>query len=1027
MSYTDLILEDSPVSVWSLNETSGTSVQNDKFLLGNSYNGTYLGASGANVKRIKVPLVYGGGQCIKLIENNVACLRIPSLDKMSSANRQYTSTLEFWLKITNSTTSEITIVKKPNSSTGLYVKDNYLIFKLGDQNTVSTSLPIDNFNKPLHVAISYNPKGISLFVNGVESSAPIVDLEYFTKVYNSSDEYFDFFGSSSIGIYVDSVAIYNYEFTPTISKRHFIYGVGYDISKFSISSKAGTMYSMHMENTSKLYSLSYNTESSWLNNLLIEDGSLEVQRDGYLTTNNYSTIEHVTFSDVSYETMYGANNGEISFPHGTSLYVSDKVSSFPNGMISKFDFTGVTWTTKQLLFKIDSSTDAGLSVYAEKVGSEYKIYYSTDYIDGTTKPDTTILSSNTQITGNLYLGFYELDNVLGLFLQTSSNQYISTNTELELPLISSSISFGAETISPFANTEIIPSNEIVTNRFTGKLNLIGALKDSSSIPANFSAFENYDYNYKITPSNEKRLIRYTKGKAKFYLGTNFFGTTNVLPHRIDLGYGEVTGDSFVTLEATVYNQTSELIATQEILSGDPIKGLLGQAITDHVIRFDITLKSDDYEVSPPVLQYLNLNVFNSINSSVEMRSDIGDQNITITAKSGQDLYLPEVNKTPSMYYGNATGLKIGDQYGTINYLSKGIGTETSDGISTIMFTAKPTTSSQCRFIYSDPVIIRQTSGTVAIAGTAVTGNIYVNGTATTSAETNEWNHYIIALDNPITIDTVNGTAIEIGNSSSTTGTFYIDNLCFLGPKLTATEALKYYNLFYSSYSEPVKDSIFTTGTFTTGSPTTITVASSTGIALGMRVLGTGIETGTNVTNIVGNTITINKNVLSNQTGINLSFIFLNVNFYDKEVRNDNLEYELIPGQNSIKSTVSLAATENYTLSSNQINYSNDIDLIEIDSISAPTLASPVTVLLANQTSSANRGVYSVGFSNGVATFTPDTSLEAADILTGDLIYVQNGDQNEKEFLQKQSDGTYSQVSVLSKIVSYKESDLTDSE
>ncbi len=124
----------------------------------------------------------------------------------------------------------------------------------------------------------------------------------------------DFFGSQSLGIYVDSIAIYSYPFSSTIAKRHFIYGVGYDISKFAISAKAGTMYSMHMENTSKFYSLSYNSQSSWINNLVIENNTLEIQKDGYLTTNNYSTIEHVTFSDVSYETMYGANDGEISFP-----------------------------------------------------------------------------------------------------------------------------------------------------------------------------------------------------------------------------------------------------------------------------------------------------------------------------------------------------------------------------------------------------------------------------------------------------------------------------------------------------------------------------------------------------------------------------------------------------------------------------------------------------------------------------------------------------------------------------------------
>jgi hypothetical protein len=71
-------------------------------------------------------------------------------------------------------------------------------------------------------------------------------------------------------------------------------------------------------------------------------------------------------------------------------------------------------------------------------------------------------------------------------------------------------------------------------------------------------------------------------------------------------------------------------------------------------------------------------------------------------------------------------------------------------------------------------------------------------------------------------------------------------------------------------------------------------------------------------------------------------------------------------------------------------------------------------------------VYSIGFSGGVATFTANTSLEAADIATGDLIYVQYGDENGKEFLQKQSNGTYSQVFLTNKIVSYKEKNLVSS-
>jgi hypothetical protein len=145
------------------------------------------------------------------------------------------------------------------------------------------------------------------------------------------------------------------------------------------------------------------------------------------------------------------------------------------------------------------------------------------------------------------------------------------------------------------------------------------------------------------------------------------------------------------------------------------------------------------------------------------------------------------------------------------------------------------------------------------------------------------------------------------------------------------------------------------------------------------------------------------------------------------VSHENFEFELIPGQKSIKSTVSLFATENYTLTSNQINYTEDIDLIEIDSVSAETLPSPVTVLLANQTSLLDRGVYNISFSGGIATFTANTSLEESDIQTGDLFYIEYGDENEDEFLQKKSDGTYDQVSLISKVVSYKETNLVDSD
>ena len=84
-------------------------------------------------------------------------------------------------------------------------------------------------------------------------------------------------------------------------------------------------------------------------------------------------------------------------------------------------------------------------------------------------------------------------------------------------------------------------------------------------------------------------------------------------------------------------------------------------------------------------------------------------------------------------------------------------------------------------------------------------------------------------------------------------------------------------------------------------------------------------------------------------------------------------------------------------------------------------------MLANQTSLLDRGVYNISFSGGIATFTANTSLEESDIQTGDLFYIEYGDENEDEFLQKKSDGTYDQVSLISKVVSYKETNLVDSD
>jgi len=60
MSYSALILKDSPEVFWDLNMNTGTTVKSDPFVSDSAYNGTAFTFS-----RSAVPITYGGIACIQ--------------------------------------------------------------------------------------------------------------------------------------------------------------------------------------------------------------------------------------------------------------------------------------------------------------------------------------------------------------------------------------------------------------------------------------------------------------------------------------------------------------------------------------------------------------------------------------------------------------------------------------------------------------------------------------------------------------------------------------------------------------------------------------------------------------------------------------------------------------------------------------------------------------------------------------------------------------------------------------------------
>jgi hypothetical protein len=1031
MSYTNLILQDSPISVWNLSEESGSIAYNDNFLSDSLYNGKYLPLdTQSRIERIKVPLVYSGGQCIKLVGNGISCLTIPSMDKMSSSGSNSPSTLEFWIRIEKSTESERALVVKENSNTGLYVKDQYLIFKVGDTNTVNCYAEIDTWDKPIHIAMSYSASSIKLFVDGVEYTNTEGAAKYLTKDYDQEDEFFNFYGSSSIGTYVDAIAIYNYSFDSSVAKRHFIYGVGYDLPRYTISSKGGSFYAMQMSKTPKHFSQIYDSEISYGNRLLIDNGSLLFNEEGHLSTPEYSSPSVISFSDKTTTGMFF--NGYAQINEGSAIIVENPDKVFPYGIAVKYDFTSLGSNTKQLLIeRASQSNKKSISIYYD--GTDYKFYYKVGYeispiissisnivsssstvftttenhqfqagdkvkiisvspeeynsesftISGVTSNTFTVaeaisgtyesggeallversftaLDLSSAPTGSVYVVIYQESGIFkfAIYHGGSSTPEI-VSTPQTVPIENDIVSIGAENVSPgslstFESEDVVYTIE--TNKFYGKINYIGQIKyetlDNETfaiIPSTYTEMQDYSFYANFIPSSENRFKQEVKGYASFLLPFSVFGEDQVLPHRIDLGYPLVDSiNKQVKVEATVKDGSTINLAKQEIFSGNPLLGSYGEDIGENVVLFELSLNSNDGEFMPPKLQYISIQTYNLLDSDFFVYPENGRQPVNLI--SSQDYYVPETNITPTMYYGNSTGLRIGSQYGIIDYTNQSIGLS-SPSINSIMFSARIKTTSETQIISigSPAVTIKQTNSSVVASG----GTLYINGTSGSTAKNNEWNHYILVLPSPIEIG--DGIEITIGK---TTGTpvFYIDNLSFMEYQLTSDDALRYYRLLYSEVSEK----------------------------------------------------------------INYSSENIEINVMDSEslLSNDlSKSYQLNKNEGLLK-RVDLASTENHTFSSGTINFSTNRDLIAIDGV---TLTGGELVLLGNQTNASDRKIYSVSITGSVATFTADSTT----INTGDIIYVKSskssfvGDENEESFIQKQADGTFIQIDdPLEKVVSF---------
>jgi hypothetical protein len=503
MSYSDLIQRDNPAIVWSLDDTD-TTVRPDSFLYKtytNSTTRTYYSGSYSTVVKTGLPLIYGGKQSIKITDNS-GYIRVPSLDKMSLKDSRNSSSLEFWVKLSSSSNTEQVLVSKPDYATCIYIKDDYITFRLGiSTKYYEVSVPIDTTNKPLHVVANYSKEAITLIVNGVSKTKSIFNPDSLFPTYDANDEFFDFKKPSGITqVEYDCISLYSYSLEREKALKHFIYGVGYSLPSEIVNSNGGVFYNFSMDGHKEINKYDMGPGTAWsiteANNCLINNGLLTIKNKQEPIT---YFAENTSIVDTS---LFTASN-TYSFVSGSYLEIENINSIIPDsvgGWAGKFD-DGTYASTKKVLLSIGSKSSQNyIEFYTITESTVNKIKVD---VNGT----VTTLKEGHTLSTEFYIGYYkDIGGVSNVFFLTSGSQVITPLTLPEIP--SAYARFGSDNI--WFDDEDITKLDVSTAISDSKLLKIVAIhKDNLSLYDTYSEIEgnSFKHYYTAIPNTLERRFK----------------------------------------------------------------------------------------------------------------------------------------------------------------------------------------------------------------------------------------------------------------------------------------------------------------------------------------------------------------------------------------------------------------------------------------------------------------------------------------------------------------------------------------
>jgi hypothetical protein len=854
MSYINLIQKDNPAVVWSLDDstvTNNSAVASNTLMDPSGKNGIYING-GADIESVKFPIVFGGKSCISLKKTTDAGqIKIPSLDKMSRKDVGNESSLEFWVKVSNTSSAENVIVSKTNSETKIYIKNDYIVFRLGNStNYRETAVQIDSINKPLHIVATYSSNKIGLIVNGVREnteifygseydSAGLTRIESLFPDYLDTDEYFYFTKPNGIEVInFDTIALYSYVLPREKAIRHFVYGCGYNIPDEFINKNAGIVYNFSMDNDSFIKKYFMGSGESWnitnYSNVYIDNGSIcikDMQEPFVGISSSLKRSQELSLYQNGYFNV-SPSNSYLQINNSENI-----VSYGDGGWLLRFNGNNETVTTKQTLFYIGSELSPNyIECYViDDSGVEIKID-----INGTTET----LISLPSISGLFYIGYY-VDSADSS--KSSIVFYPATGTAASLNKPSlNSLSIPNQYLRiGSTNTWTDGYNELtnpVPNQYQTlfRLTSIKAAKKQyfnslSWSYANIASATNF---YTATPDYyQKRFLIASTGSAnisipKQSLSSDDSATTGAC--KIDIGHPFGSSSATVSVNGKKYTNgsyDSDFLSSTSLPVGTSVNSgtwLNASAVTQpsntsnvlDLLDFTVNLTTDDLKTKPAKFNYLNIASF-EINGSNQVlcNSSSGGNPLKILKTLGSTFAIPDLKETPVLYNGFYSGFKIQNTYATIDNSFASL-EDSGLGLLSFMLNVPYKSSGETVTIMSfengatvKSISVNTNTGVLSTLDSNI--KVYINGVeynaSTNNIKTNQWQNISVYLVSPYDTDTI--PTISIGESSQTVKTYhelYIDQfMLFYRPFTNEADAQKtitnIYNLLSGSASHTATD------------------------------------------------------------------------------------------------------------------------------------------------------------------------------------------------------------------------------